>query len=679
MKIILSFLVLFFFSSCTLILKKASINQTNYEEKQITTKKKRKKAVTGLYKTVNKAEKTVSSGLLTNKQITQLKKIIKSKNPSLLKERSKIVLGKHFSRKSAYKKALFYYSKVKDDPWKTKSTIEEIKIYQQINRPKKALRLINFLLDDDSLSPNLLVEVYLLKLSLFPGNKPTAQKELLEIYCHILNYTDKKNSIYRKKARSLVFSMNANDLLDIESEDFIEPIKDLIFFRTGKILFYREKFRQSYFSFKKFLRSSTDSALERKALKYIQAIESRKKVNQKHIGAILPLSGPSRNIGKRSLKGLKMGLGLYSNEGSSFRLTVLDSQGQPDKARKAVQTLVTKHHVIGILGGVLSRTATALAEEAQNFGVPAILMSQKSKLTQNRHYIFQNGLTASLIADQLTEYLIGQLQIKTFAILYPNDHYGTDYANAFWSAVEKKGGEITGAQFYKPGETDFNGPLRRLTGTYYLKDRIKEYKDKLKKWYSKKSYLSKRRTPPPKDILPPVVDFEVLFIPDSLKAFTLIAPHIAYNDIKSIKLAGPSLWNKEEVLKKHSQYIDNIIFADPGLSTDKFKQTEFYRQFTRIFESKPKLFEVLAYESALAFHQIIASGADTRSELRKDMANLKKIYGPMGGITISDKREFLRSMQIFTMEKSVLSPITLLPQLQNPFTNNNASFFKKIH
>ena len=337
-----------------------------------------------------------------------------------------------------------------------------------------------------------------------------------------------------------------------------------MFYRAGKILFYREKFKQSYFLLKKFLRFSTNSLLEEKALKYIQAIESRKKVKRKYIGAILPLSGPSASIGERSLKGLKAGLDFYTNKKTSFQLIVLDSQGQADKARKAVQKLVTKYHVIGIVGGVLSRTSSAIAEEAQNFGIPAILMSQKSNLTQIGHYIFQNGLTTSLVSDQLTEYLINRLKIKKFAILYPNDPYGLDYANAFWSSVEEKGGKITGVQFYKPGETDFNGPIKRLIGTYYLQDRIKEYKEKLKTWYSKKTYSHKQRALPPKDILPPLVDFECLFIPDSLKALSLIAPHILYNDIKNIKLAGPNLWNQKKVLKKTFQVHEQHYFCRLG-------------------------------------------------------------------------------------------------------------------
>ena len=404
--------------------------------------------------------------------------------------------------------------------------------------------------------------------------------------------------------------MNDKDLLNIRSESFIEPVKDLVFFRAGKILFFREKFRKSKTYFKKFLRWSRESPLEEKALKYIKAIDSRKKVNRKHIGAILPLSGPSSAIGKKSLKGLKMGLGLHQE--SDFRLVVLDSGGQRDKARKAVQQLVTKHHVIALTGGVSSKTASALAEESQNFGLPVLLMSQKSDLTTKRPYVFQNGLSSSLIADQLTEYLIRKKNFKRFAILYPNDPYGLDYTNAFWSAVENKGGTITGAQFYKPGQTDFNGPIRRLAGLYYLKDRIKEYKTKLKSRYASQIY-SKRKAP--KNILAPIVDFEVLFIPDSLKALSLIAPHIAYNDIKGLTLTGPSLWNQEKVLKKQAKYIDNIIFASPGLSRPEFQKTDFYKNFLRLFGYKPGLFEVLAYESALALRQAVAEGADSRHKL----------------------------------------------------------------
>ena len=664
-----------FSPSCALILKKIHPNQGNGQTNKSISKKnhgnkKIKSSDIMEFQAVKKAEKEVVSELLRKKEITQLKKILKTTKILSLKERIKMILGRHFLKTLSYKQALFYYSRVKEDPWRKQSLLQEASIYYKMNQPEKVFHLIEFLLDEEELSPELSIKANQLKLTLLLRDESRNQKEILKAYCHILNYKDNssentKTSLYEKKARQLIYSMTEKDLLDIVDEDFIDPVKDQVFFRAGKILFYRENFKQAYSVFKRFLRFSTEIALEENTLKYIQAIESRKMVNQKRIGAVLPLSGPSAKIGQRSLKGLQLGLGFYKNKDNPFELVILDSHGQQDKARKAVQTLVIKHHVIAIVGGILSRTAGVLAEEAQNFGVPALLLTQKSKITQTGHYIFQNSLTSSLIADQLTDFLTTQLKARRFAILYPNDPYGVDYANAFWSAVEKKGGTITGAQFYKPGETDFNGPIRRLTGTYYLKDRIEEYKDTLKTWYIKKSYLSTRRTPPPKNILPPIVDFDILFIPDSLKTLNLIAPHIVYNDIKDIKLAGPNLWNQKKLLIKNSKYVKNIIFADPGLTSTDFKKTDFYKHFHRIFNHKPGLFELQAYESSLAIRQIIASGADTRSKLREQLAGLQQFYGPMGKIIISDDREFLRSLHIFKMEEGILSPLNPVSPEEN--------------
>jgi len=602
-----------------------------------------------------KAKKEINKSFLNKKRVIQLKNLLKKDISIDYKEQAKMILARHFLKKSNYKKALFYFSQIKTEPLKNKALLKQAKIYYKLRRFSKAKSLVDKLLKED-LSYSILLETKLVKLSLLLKNPSLDKKELLSIYCDILNYDNRP--FYRKKAKNLIFTMKEEDILDLKSEKFIEPVKDIVYFRMGKTLFYKEQFSRAHFYLKKFLRFSTDSHLEEKTLKYLQAIESRKKVNKKYIGAILPLSGPSANIGRRSLKGLKMGLGLFKD--SDFQLVVLDSEGQADKAKKAVHTLVTKHHVIAIVGGILSRTALPIAKEAQNFGVPTILMSQKSKLTKAGHYVFQNGLSPSLIVNHLTKFLIDQLKIKRFAILYPNDSYGVDYANAFWEEVEKKGGIITGVQFYKPGETDFNGPIRRLIGTYYLKDRLEEYKTKLKEWYLKKSSKSKRKKAP-ENILPPIVDFDVLFIPDSLKALNLIAPHIIYNDIKDIILAGPNLWNQEKILKKHSKYINSIVFSDPGLSSKNFKNTSFYQTFYRVFGSKPGLFEVQAYESALALRQIIASGADTRSELREDLAVLKTLYGPMGEITISENRELIRKMQIFKMKKNVLSPEAFSP------------------
>ena len=541
---------------------------------------------------------------------------------------------------------------------KQKQLFLSAKLNFQSGQLKKAQNTINDLLYKREFLPKeILTKIYQLQLNILLKASEMEPEKLLEAYCNILQQTGQKKSVYRKKAFHLIINMKEKELREVEEKKYIAPVKDLIFYQLGKTLFYKEKFNKSYNFLKKFLSSSIDSNLEERALKYLKAIESRKIINKRYIGAILPLSGPSAKIGKRSLKGLQMGLNFYIDEKSSFQLIILDSQGQADKAKKAVEKLVTQHHVIAIVGGVLSRTANAIAEEAQNFGIPAILTSQKSRLTKTGQYVFQNSLTSSLITSQLTKFLTTKFKIKTFAILYPNDSYGVDYTNAFWKTVKQQGGIITGAQTYKPGETDFNGPIKRLTGTYYKKDRLTEYKEKLKDWYLKKPQLPQNRSVSKNNILAPIVDFEALFIPDSIKTLDSIASHLLYNDIKNIYLVGPSLWNQPLSIKKSSRYLKEAFFADTSLFTKKFQETDFYAQFLQIFNQKPGLFELLAYEATLLLRQIIINGADNRSELRKELQNTKKFYGPLGELSINKNREFVRPLQLFKIENHKIKPI----------------------
>ena len=235
MKIILfSFLLL---TACTLLDKQ--------NERAFSPSKPKKQSPAKIpfeEKTVKEAKKRILKGLfLTKTQVSRLKKVLKSEKSQDLKDRARMILGRHFLKKSSYKKALAYYSDVKTKPHKNQALLLSAKIYLRQNLPKKALDLLEFL--EEELSPAQLKEAYTLKLSLLLRKPLPDKKELLKIYCQILSQENQKNSLYRKEARRLIFQMSEKDLLSLRSEDFIEPVKDLVFFRSGKILFFREKFR----------------------------------------------------------------------------------------------------------------------------------------------------------------------------------------------------------------------------------------------------------------------------------------------------------------------------------------------------------------------------------------------------------------------------------------------------
>ena len=157
-----------------------------------------------------------------------------------------------------------------------------------------------------------------------------------------------------------------------------------------------------------------------------------------------------------------------------------------------------------------------------------------------------------------------------------------------------------------------------------------------------------------KNLLSPVVDFQVLFVPDSIKMLNLISSHLAYNDIKDVFLAGPSLWSQARRLK--TKYIEKAFFADIELNSPNFKNTDFYKQFLKIFDHKPGLFELLSYESAMILKKAVLNGADSRENLRKKLKTTL-FQGPAGRLSINKNREFERPLTIFKIENNKITPV----------------------
>ncbi|MBK7845679.1 MAG: hypothetical protein IPJ71_18745 [Bdellovibrionales bacterium] len=59
-----------------------------------------------------------------------------------------------------------------------------------------------------------------------------------------------------------------------------------------------------------------------------------------------------------------------------------------------------------------------------------------------------------------------------------------------------------------------------------------------------------------------MIDFEALFIPDGVRSVSQIAPMLAYQEVKGIKLLGTNLWNTPELAEKGEKFAEGAIFFD---------------------------------------------------------------------------------------------------------------------
>ena len=159
--------------------------------------------------------------------------------------------------------------------------------------------------------------------------------------------------------------------------------------------------------------------------------------------------------------------------------------------------------------------------------------------------------------------------------MYPQETYGKAFMNLFWDEIIRQGGHLVGIESYDASQTDFAEPIKKLVGAYYTVPADLETSPTVRKeespYYHNPSETQDQldyflpdpvarltglffqrpdqdRTKGPAigriredDDIDPVVDFDVLFIPDAPKIAGLIIPQLAFYDIKDIYLAGTNL------------------------------------------------------------------------------------------------------------------------------------------
>lgn len=396
------------------------------------------------------------------------------------------------------------------------------------------------------------------------------------------------------------------------------------------------------------------SDLAVRAQDILSQLESSKYVESKTIGVVLPLTGKNSAIGQKALRGVELGLGL-NNPGSGFRLAVMDSEGNPDSARRGVERLVKEDNAIAIIGSLLSKTAPAVAAKSDELGVPTIGLSQKSGLTEIGSTVFRNALTSEMQVRYLVRTAMEDYGMKRFAIVYPNDPYGVEYTNLFWDEVLARGGTIASVQTYNPKETDFRYAIQRLVGTYYIEARADEYKARTKQSADTEKKKS-IRVSHEEEVLPPVVDFDAVFIPDSAKAMGQISAFLSFSGVKNVKLLGTNLWNTPGLAKRAGNFANSLIFVDSFLPQTAV-HSRFVQEYKSLYNEDPSLIEIQAYDSALILRQLVAQGAATRESLTRELSSLKKFPGALGVLNMSQDREIQRPLMALTLDKGEISPL----------------------
>lgn len=442
-------------------------------------------------------------------------------------------------------------------------------------------------------------------------------------HVHALAPADQKPAV-ADKIKNAVRRLNAAEVLSLLKSQPEGAVHSELLYRLGKLYLEQERYEDALGVFEHFLKTYPRHADAPQVRRLVEELQGKSVYNHFAVGCLLPLSGPFGVIGHKALDGVE--LAFYQTVGGDrrtpFKLVIKDSGGEPERAVEAVKDLAAER-VAAIIGPIVS--ARSAAVRAQSEQIPMITLSQKAGVPAIGDYIFRNFITPEMQVKSLVDYAVGELGVHDFAVFYPREKYGLTFMQAFWDEVTARGGRVTGAESYRPGQTDFADAIKKLTGMYYPVPEALQ-PESLRQTMDAPSGNEKKQ---------PTIDFKALFIPDSPEVAGLIIPQLAFYDIKDIYLFGTNLWHSQKLIRMAQPYVRGAIMPAGFFGRSRAPQVRaFVSAFHAAFGRNPGFIEAVAYDTAMILLRTIgATGLPFRSTLREKLRKLSP-YDGVTGLTI---------------------------------------------
>jgi branched-chain amino acid transport system substrate-binding protein len=368
------------------------------------------------------------------------------------------------------------------------------------------------------------------------------------------------------------------------------------------------------------------------------------------VGVILPMSGQLAPAGKQIQAGLEQAL---SDRGSTLELVFVDSQAQAETALTALDQLVLEEGVAMVIGPLLKEVTLAVAEVAQAAEIPMVSFSQSEGITEKGEWTFRGGLTKGQQIHSLLSHVMDVLSLERFAILAPDNAYGHSAATEFETQVSGRQGEIAKTVFYDPAATDIRDAAQEL-GQKLDETRQKEL-------YFLRKDAKKAGRDPAKVVLPPIVDFDAIFVPDGVSKVPMVASALAYEefaigrfrpkrDQTPMPLLGLNGWNDPRLARQGGRYVLDSYFVDAfSLLATTEAQTRFVDGFEENQGRRPGVFEAIAYDVASLVDVALSVGPEDRDAVRIALNGVNLNAPVSGGHGFDENRELRRDLTVLTV------------------------------
>jgi len=335
------------------------------------------------------------------------------------------------------------------------------------------------------------------------------------------------------------------------------------------------------------------------------------------VGFYGSLTGSTATFGQSGKNGATLALDEINAAGGvlgvRLALHVEDDRGEPAEAASAVSKLISRDHVVGLLGEAASSRTLAAAPIAQKSEIPMITPSSTNpQVTLVGPYVFRVCFTDDFQGAMLARFAADDLRAKTALLLTDvRSDYSSGLGRAFRGAFEKLGGRVVGEQRYAEGDTDFSAQLTQM-----------------------------RTTPA-----------DVVFVPGYYTDVGLIARQKKALGVPGTLLGGDG-WDSPRLTEIGGDALDGAYFGNHYSPQDPDPAVRrFVGAYRARFGDVPDSVGALAYDAArLLADAIRRAGSTAGPRIREALAATSGFPGVTGVLTFDLERNPIKPIAILEIE-----------------------------
>lgn len=323
------------------------------------------------------------------------------------------------------------------------------------------------------------------------------------------------------------------------------------------------------------------------------------------IGEFGPFQGGIADFGKTMDQGVSLAIDEINGGGGilgkKVQLKKADDRSEASEALSAVEKLITKDRVVGVIGEVASTNTWTAAPAAQTNKVPFITpASTNPKVTTVGDYIFRVCFTDDFQGSVCAVFARRNLRMTNAAIFRDvKSDYSKGLADAFKKTFEESGGKVIVDTTYSQGDRDF------------------------------KSQLTTIKAAKP----------QIIFIPGYYTEVSLIASQARQLGIDTPLLGGDG-WDSDTLVPSAGKALEGCYFSNHFTAQDTHPATvKFVTAFRKKYNVEPNAFAALGYDAAWIMAEAIKKAGSTDGEaIRKALSEMTEYPGATGRITIDKNR-----------------------------------------